>query len=375
MKFPEKLAQKLQKRQEMDAFRKLYVNSTLIDFCSNDYLGLSQNTQLRQNIEAELLQNAYQIGATGSRLISGNSHYVQNLEKYLSDVFESPAALIFNSGYQANTALLSALPQKGELILADQHIHASLKEGIRLSFAEKFYFKHNNLDDLEKKLQKSHVPTYVLIESVYSMDGDEADLEKTAQICEKYGAYLIVDEAHSTGIWGRNGNGLCCEKGISDKIFARLYTFGKAIGSHGACVAGSQMLVDYLINFANPFIYTTALPYHSLLSIQKSFEFIAQNPDLKGILFQKIAFFQEIASKKEIFLPKNNTPIQIVKIGGNTKTKKIAQELQKIGFDVRPILSPTVAEGNELLRICLHTFNTENQVEELLEQIRLLLKY
>lgn len=213
---------------------------------------------------------------------------------------------------------------------------------------------------------------FVVAESVYSMDGDFAPLEELLALCARYKAHLIWDEAHSTGIWGDNGNGLACAKKLHHQIFARVYTFGKAMGVHGACIAGSRTLIDYLINFARPFIYSTALPLHSLVSIRESFQYIAAHPEQCEAIHNKIQFY--LNPLKAYPLPEKSfiqsrSAIQVIKIGGNARTKQIATHLQQAGFDVRAILSPTVKEGEERLRICLHIYNTDEEISRLLEHL------
>ncbi|MCS6794968.1 MAG: pyridoxal phosphate-dependent aminotransferase family protein [Raineya sp.] len=373
------LQEKLQKRQIEGNFRVLKPQSSLIDFSSNDYLGLARNITLQANIENELktLPQPH-LGATGSRLLSGTHPYVLELEAFLAQIFQAEACLLFNSGYQLNTAILATIPQKNDTILCDELLHASLREGKALSFAQSYYFRHNDLQDLEKKIQKAQEKQgniFVVVESVYSMDGDIAPLHELVALCKQYEAYLIVDEAHSTGIYGSKGEGYCISQNLHKEIFARIYTFGKAIGGHGACVAGSKILIEYLINFARAFIYTTALPLHSYVHIRKAFEYITQNPHLQENLHKKVAFFREKMqnlSHSEIVLKESYTPIQILKIGGNERTKLFAQKLQEVGFDVRPVLSPTVKAGEEIIRICLHAFNTYQEIEKLCENILIL---
>lgn len=375
MRIEQKLKDKLRQRETDGSLRSLSVpRAGMIDFCSNDYLGLSRSEALHLEIQQKYEQlRLTSNGATGSRLISGNSLYYNELEIWLATIFQSEKCLVFNSGYAANTAILSAIPQRGDTILYDEYIHASLKEGARLSFASRFAFRHNDLEDLEKKLQKATGDVFVVAESVYSMDGDFALLEDTILLCEKYGANLIWDEAHSTGVWGAGGSGIACASGLHERIFAQVYTFGKGPGVHGACIAGSQTLIDYLINFGRPFIYTTALPLHSLVSIWQSFVFQKNNPNLQTTLHQRIGYFLSVLDKfpelRQRFIA-SQSPIQALKIGGNAHTRHIANQLQTSGFDVRPILSPTVKAGEERLRICLHTYNTGEEMERLLFELR-----
>jgi len=367
------LQEKLNKRLEEGNLRSLKSQSSLIDFCSNDYLGLARDENFQEIVFSEL-KNLPQphLGATGSRLISGTHPYMLETEQFLAQLWQAEAALVFNSGYQLNTALLATIPQKGDTILSDQLIHASLREGARLSLAQRFYFKHNDLDDLESKLRKATGNVFVVVETIYSMDGDKAPITEMIQLCKQYNAYLIVDEAHSTGIYGKNGEGWLQANGWHQEIFARIYTFGKGIGGHGACVVGNRILIDYLINFARAFIYTTALPLHSWVHIRKAFEYIGNNNFLQEKLYQNIRIFKETLQDLPQ-LKESDTAIQIVRIGGNERTKRFAQKLQEQGFDVRAVLSPTVQAGEEIVRICLHSFNSPTEILNLCESIALLL--
>ncbi len=369
----QKLQAKLQAREREGNLRKLSFARGEIDFCSNDYLGLARNAALYRQIMQRSSQHP-QNGATGSRLISGNHPVTRELEARLATIFKSESALLFNSGYSANTAILSAIPQRDDTIIYDEYIHASLKEGARLSFAKRFSFVHNDLLDLENKLKKATGDIFVVAESVYSMDGDFAPLSAILALCQKYQANLIWDEAHSTGIWGENGNGIACENELDHRIFARIYTFGKAMGVHGACIVGSKVLMNYLVNFARSFIYTTALPLHSVIAVSEAFNYLAAHPELQKDIYSKIAFFRNellktAASSIQFEYIESQSPIQVVKTGGNIHTRTVAERLQKKGFDVRPILSPTVKEGEERLRICLHTYNTFEEIHKLVQEL------
>ncbi|MTI31014.1 aminotransferase class I/II-fold pyridoxal phosphate-dependent enzyme [Xanthovirga aplysinae] len=370
------LADKLSNRKQLGNLRQLRTVDHSVDFSSNDYLGLARSTELNKIIQGnyELIQPKRN-GSGGSRLLSGNTSFSEELEEYLAHLFQSEASLLFNSGYAANTALLSTIPQKGDTILYDELSHASAKDGIRLSFANRYAFRHNNLNDLEHKLKKAIGRIYIFVESVYSMDGDIAPLEQIIQLSQKYNSALIVDEAHSTGIYGKNGNGLCCEKELEQQVFARIHTFGKAMGIHGACVVGSKVLKDFLINFSRPFIYTTAMNNHSLLAIHSAFNFLEKNHHLKKELQKKVSYFNLLLSdtfgEDELYhhIP-SKSPIQALIIQGNEKVKNVSNVLQEKGLDVRPILSPTVKKGQERLRICLHTFNSEKEIQKLFLEMK-----
>lgn len=358
------IQQKLDKRKQENAFRELKDNNHLVDFCSNDYLGFAKETaiHIQQGVETPCY------GATGSRLISGNHSITEETEQYLANFYQSEAALIFNSGYNANVGLFQCLPQRTDTIIYDEYIHASIRDGVKLSNAKNYAFEHNDTKALEEKLNLATGLIYVVVESIYSMDGDAAPLIEIAKICKKHNAALIVDDAHAAGIFG-NGLGLVAELNIENVVFARIITFGKTYGCHGAAVLGNKILRDYLINYSRAFIYTTALPLPSILAIKNAHEFLLQHlsriDDLKII----IEYFKNSSLTTHHSSPISTSAIQCIIIPGNDKVKKLALKIQEQGFDVRPILSPTVPKGKERLRICLHSFNTKEQVDNLIHVI------
>ena len=249
------LQEALQKRISNSSLRKLSVRKNLIDFCSNDYLGFARSTEIFEMAKQYSEESFHLNGSSGSRLISGNTEIAENLENYLAKFHLSESALLFNSGYDANLGLFSSVLGRNDTVIFDENIHTSVKDGIRLSPAKKVSFRHNDLVQLEAKINSAQGNIFVAIESVYSMDGDIAPLKDMAELCQKYTAKLIVDEAHSNGIYGKDGRGMCIDAEVEKKVFARVYTFGKALGCHGAVVCGSEILKEYLINFARSFIY------------------------------------------------------------------------------------------------------------------------
>ena len=371
------LREHLNKRELKGNLRSLNTASFMVDFFSNDYLGLARSQELWQLIRRNYDALKYKSnGATGSRLLSGNSAYCEQLESYLASIFKAEAVLLFNSGYSANQAVLSSVPQKGDTIIYDENIHACIKEGARLSFARRFSFKHNDAGDLKNKLDRAQGNIFVVIESIYSMDGDHGQLKEILETCKEYEASLIVDEAHSTGVLGENGNGLACNLGLEKEIFLRIYTFGKGMGVHGACVAGSKIVKDYLVNFARSFIYTTALPAHSLVSIRSAFDYLKDNEARQDEL-KKITKHFDLLTGENLFpdsgihFLSNNSAIKILIVPGNEKAKQLALAIQAQGFDVRPILSPTVRAGEERIRVCLHAFNTIAEIDKFFNIIKM----
>lgn len=365
------LVKKLTERKLTHNLRSLpTVNPNLIDFCSNDYLGFAKSSLLKHKIEAFQQQiGTIENGSGGSRLLSGNRAFTEETESFIAHFHETESALIFNSGYDANLGLLSSLGQRGDTIIYDELIHASLIDGARLSFADRLKFKHNDISDLELKLQKAKGTIYVAIESVYSMDGDIAPLKEIYRICEKYGANLIVDEAHAVGVFGNHGKGLVHQNGLNGKIFACIVTFGKALGCHGAAVLGSHNLRNYLINFARSFIYTTAMPLHGIISIRAAYTLLAEQ-DQQQALYQRIVLYRKLISTLKWPRTDSLSAIQTLILGNAEKAKNTAVNLQQLGYNVRAILSPTVAMGTERLRICLHSFNTPEEIEGLILKLK-----
>lgn len=371
-----RMAEKLEGRKSTHSFRKLVpADSSHIDFCSNDYLGLARSAELLREVEAEWEKiksvHAHQlIGSGGSRLLAGDSFYAAELEKEFSEFYKSEDFLLFNSGYTANLSLFSAIPRRGDTIIFDDLIHASVHDGIRMSFAKSRSFGHNNMEELEDLLRKSEGEIFVAAEAVYSMDGDQCLLKEIVELCEKYQANLILDEAHSNGLYGEKGEGLAVALGLEKKIFARLLTFGKAAGCHGAGIAGSKTLKEYLVNYARPFIYTTSLPVHDLAAMKCAVRNFSRQHDLRKQLFSFVDYFrQEAAKYPSLRLVESHGAIQGIFIDGNENARKVAAKCRENKFDLRAVLSPTVPEGQERLRVIIHAFNHPLEIDELLRII------
>ena len=372
---PKPLIEKLNLREDQHSKRMLPNENVLIDFSSNDYLGYAKNELIFQKTHQYLVENNIQTnGATGSRLLSGNYNLHTETESYIARFHGAESALIFNSGYDANLGVLSAMPQRNDIIFYDELCHASIRDGIQLSKAKSYKFKHNDLENLEKLLTKFKIHNttsvvYIITESVFSMDGDSPNLEKLSVLCEKHQCYLIVDEAHALGAFGTQGSGLVQQLNLQDKVFARIITFGKALGCHGAVVVGSELLKSYLINYARSFIYTTALSPHSIATIYIAYKHLNSEKEQIEKLNKNIIFFNEEINAiglKHLFIT-SNSPIQCAVIPSNEKAKKVSQYLQSKGFDVKPILSPTVPKGQERLRFCLHSFNSYEEITKVLQ--------
>lgn len=356
------LQQKLDEKTALGTIRTLVHAGDAIDFSSNDYFGFASGGLLTCG------KSDLPAGSTGSRSITGNSPLAEATEQVIADFHHREAALIFNTGYMANVGLFSCLIGKGDTYISDEYIHASMIDGMRLSYASRLRFRHNDVADLEKKLQHAAGKKIVAVESVYSMDGDEAALQEIAAICKKQDALLIVDEAHATGVYGEKGEGLVHQNGLQNDVYAVVHTFGKALGLHGAAITGSKVLRNFLLNQARSFIFTTALPPHNYLQVQKAYGLLPSAD--RQLLYDRVNYFREkIRTVESVSFLKSSSPIQGVLVGDNFVTKAMATHLVKNGFFVRPILSPTVPAGKERIRICIHSFNTKEQIDALVNTI------
>lgn len=372
MSVEERIQHYLHQRKENNIYRTLKNINDLIDFSSNDYLGLSRSAYIKQQVEIDAKNYVnHKSGATGSRLLNGNSELYEEVEALLAKTHHAEAALLFNAGFDANVGLISTVIRPNDIIFYDELVHASIHQGMQLSGAKLVAFKHNDMIDLENQLKETtYEIAFIITESIFSMEGDKADLKKLAELSTSYKAKLIIDEAHATGLFGSQGSGLSNVAHIEEKCFARVYTFGKAIGSHGAVVVGSQQLKEYLINFSKNFIYSTALDTHNLLSVKHSYFYLQSNIN-QLIKIEKLNkyFMYKVNSLKVGFEVCGEGPIFGLIVGNNKKCKDLSTYLQLNGFDVRAILSPTVPKTTERLRVIMHSYNTKVEIDCLFQLI------
>lgn len=350
------IQKKLNKRIEDGNFRKLKRDLSSIDFCSNDYLGFA-----RESLDINFANIAN--GAASSRLIPGNHKPHFELEDFLKNYYKVESALFFNSGYEANLALFSALGEKEISIIHDQNIHASVIDGIRLGFAKREKFNHNDLISLEERLKKNQGLKIVAVESIYSMDGDQAELIQIAKLCKIYQSVLIVDEAHSSHVFDSINSDLQLCKEILGDQFIRVITFGKAFGLQGAAILGSNGLINLLINYARPFIYSTAsLPLLAKLILNRFSENELWEKKKKQLI-NNIQYTDKIFFDNPHFFGINNpSAIRLIKGLPMEELSKIEKEILNNNIEVKLIKSPTVNRGDERIRICLHSFNTEQEI-------------
>lgn len=362
-----RISEALEKRVSNGRLRQLTILGCPIDFRSNDYLGLAKSAWIRKKLSQ---LPTLSLGATGSRLLSGNTVVHQKVENFLAEHYQADAALLFNSGYDANVGLISTVIRPEDAIYYDEAIHASMHQGIKLSGAQSFAFRHNNIDELKNLLQ-SHPNEriqWILCESYYSMDGDQAPLKELAQLSQQYNAHLIVDEAHGIGCFSTQGKGLCDLYEIQNDIFARVVTFGKAMGAHGAAVLCDKETKSYLVNFSKPLIYSTAMTPKEVKHIQFAHEFVQKFSFPQLQLKKNIQYF--IDQCKDVKGLQGEGPIFSLIVPGEKTVRALANELQQKGLAIQPIVSPTVPIGAERLRIILHSFNTKEEIDILIHSIK-----
>lgn len=339
-----------------------------IDFYSNDYLSLARNDAIYRAALKQVEEWSPEAlnGSTGSRLISGHSCFFEEVERYLAELHHAESALLYNSGFQANVGVVSSVLSRGDTLLYDSLIHASLRDGLSMTRGRSWSFRHNDLSDLATKAERATGDVFVLVESVYSMDGDKAPLVELARLCEDNGWHLIVDEAHAVGVYGENGVGLVQSLGLTDKVLIRIHTFGKGLGTHGAVVMGCMEVITFLINYSRAFVYTTAMPAHTLATIKAAYHHLCTSPSEYNKLWEIIQHFKEMCNVKQIptgLISPNESPIQVWMINNIELAQSVASSLQECDMGVKAILSPTVPAGEERIRICLHAHNTHEEIE------------
>jgi 8-amino-7-oxononanoate synthase len=340
----------------------------VINFCSNDYLGISKHPKLVERAIA-YAQN-YGVGSTASRLVCGSYDCFHQVERKLASLKGAQGALILNSGYQANVSIIPALLDSGSLVLSDELNHNSIIQGISLAKCKKLLFRHNDIEHLEQLLvenqDKNYSSTLIATESVFSMDGDRCDIDALVELANRYQAILLVDEAHATGVLGDNGMGLTVNKGV-DVVIG---TFGKALGSFGAYVSCSQEIVDYLINCCGGFIYTTALPPSVIGSIDAALDLVPTMNDERQVLAENAEYLR--ASLHQLGYDTGNSTTQIIPvlIGDEKQTLELSQRMEQRGILATAIRPPTVPKGMSRIRLALSAAHTRDQIEHLIKVFR-----
>lgn len=349
-----------------------------VDFCSNDYLGFARDRELAQAIAGRISEVAERdpaaLFAPASRLLRGETTLHREVEARLARFKGTEAALLLPSGYQANIALLTALLGPADRVLSDAWNHASLIDGLRLSGCRRSVVPHLDLDAYADALAEPHAGgaggrTVVVVESLFSMDGDAAPLARLADLCERWGALLVVDDAHATGVFGdRRGSGLLEAHALERRVAASVTTFGKALATQGACIAGSRELIDWIVNRARPFIFSTAVSPVLVLALQASLDHLERVPERRhpeGGVRGRAARLRRRLAEAGLGVDLGDSPIVPVVLGSNSRALRVAEAVRTEGFDVRAVRPPTVPAGTARLRISVHADHTEAEIDAL----------
>lgn len=365
-----RMASRLSDLERQSQMREL---STIqgVNLCSNDYLGLSTDPRLKESLQ-EGLEYSERISATGSRLLSGHHAVWDELEARFAAFAGTEAALFFNSGFAANTGLLSALLGPGDVVFSDALNHASIIDGIRLSGVHKVIYPHGDLNFLADAM-RGHSQTsgsrVIVTESIFSMDGDRAPLNELFQLAARYGAEIIVDEAHATGVCGPHGRGLVAELGLAQEALAVVHTCSKALASAGAVICGSKTLKQFLINHARSFIFSTALPPYLAFQVRAALQLINPMEAERDHLASLSTRLRERLRSEGFDCGARDSHIVPLMIGSNAAALDLAMALQERGFAVRAIRSPSVPPGTERLRLSLTARLTMSDIDRFMDSV------
>lgn len=343
---------------------------TLINLSSNDYLNLAHDPRLIEAAASALSEMG--VGARASALVSGRTEWHERLEARLAQFEGTEAALLFPSGYAANLGVVSALASEQDTIFCDRLNHASLIDGCRLSGARLRVYRNGQLEKLKRELEKvsGDGRKIIVTDSVFSMDGNQAPLLELCELAEEFGAILVIDEAHGTGVWGECGRGLAEACGVEDRITVRIGTLSKAVGTLGGFVTGSSTLIDWLWNRVRTQIYSTALPPAICAAACAALDIIQQEPERRRVLFERSDFLRnELAQRPDVTVPPSAGPIIPVILGDPDRTMSIASELKEAGFLVGAIRPPTVPEGTSRLRVSVTYAHEQDDLERFLKAV------
>ncbi len=382
----ERVKKILRERRESGTFRALmpltkrdagiisFQDKRFIDFSSNDYLGLSGHPRLIDASREAL--NRYGTSSSASRLLSGDLDICHTLEEKIAAFKDKEAALVYNSGYQANLGIISALCKKGDAVFFDRLCHASIIDGILLSGCRSFRFRHNDMNHLESLLQsqrRNFKNAIIITETIFSMDGDKALLGELVGLKEKYNAMMLVDEAHATGIFGSNGSGVAQEMGLNNKIDLVMGTFGKALGSFGAYLAGTKEMIEYLVNASRSFIYSTALPPAVIAANIEALDIVRDEPERRERLLENSQYFRDGLRAKGYDIRGESQIIPLI-IGDAKKAIAISEAFKEQGYWALPIRPPTVPANESRIRFSLTFYHTKEVLTKLIDDADRILK-
>lgn len=368
-KLGERIAQNLARIRAENLTRTLS-SPRGIDFSSNDYLGLAADERLKAAMINGVAREG--VGSTGSRLLRGERDCFAAVENQFAAWKKTARALYFNSGYQANIGVLGAFLEDGDVVFSDQFNHASIIDGLRLSKARRVIFKHCDAEEIEKLIRETETngEKFLVTESLFSMDGTIAPLKKYAEICRDANANLIVDEAHAVGVFGASGSGLIEQFGVDADVFLSINPAGKALGAAGAFVAGDRSAIEYLINKARSFIFSTAAPPAIADALQTSIEIARADFERREKLLNLSLFFRHLLNENGIAVVVEKSHVVSIVVGESGRAVRIAEHLQRKNFDVRAVRPPTVPENTARLRVSLNVNLSETVLRDFVKELR-----
>lgn len=334
----------------------------LVNFASYNYLGLSYRPEVKQAIKDAA--DKYGGGSSGSPILSGTTDLHQLLADEIADFKGTEAALIFPTGYSANLGTIAGLMRSGDLIVADQYAHASIVDGMILSKAKSRFFRHNRADDLDKKLKGFEGKKLVIIEGVYSMDGDTPPLDELVEVCKRHGARLMIDEAHSAFLFGETGKGVAEAQGFDADIDIHLGTFSKSLGGQGGYVAGSTQLIDYLRGFSRSRVFSCALSPVVVAGLRKALELARNEPELRTRLWDNVAYMQKLLSDAEVPIGDSRSHVIPIMVRDDARIFAMGEEIFREGVYINPVKYPAVGKHKSRFRMSISAAHTREELEE-----------
>jgi 8-amino-7-oxononanoate synthase len=344
----------------------------LVNFASYNYLGLSYRPEVKKAIQeaAEVFGG----GASGSPILSGTTVLHERFAEEIAAFYDQEAALIFPTGYSANVGTIAGLMRSGDLIVADQFAHASIVDGMILSKAKSKYFRHNRPDDLDRKLSGFDGKKLVIIEGVYSMDGDTPPLAEIVEVCRRHRARLMIDEAHSAFVFGKTGKGVAEDEGLEDEIDIHLGTFSKSLGGQGGYIVGSSKLITYIKGFSRSRFFSCALSPVIVAGLRKALELATKEPELRTRLWENVKYMQELLAAAHVPIGDSNSQVIPIMVRDDTRILKMGEDLLREGVFINPVKYPAVGKNKSRFRMSVSAAHTREELEEGADKIVRVLK-
>jgi glycine C-acetyltransferase len=343
------------------------IRKGLVNFASYNYLGLSYRPEVKTAIKEAA--DIYGGGSSGSPILSGTTDLHQRFAAEIADFKGTESAMIFPTGYSANVGTIAGLMRSGDLIVADQYSHASIVDGMILSKAKSKFFRHNRADDLDRKLQGFDGKKLVIVEGVYSMDGDTPPLGELVEVCKRHGARLMIDEAHSTFVFGETGKGVAEDQGFDDDIDIHLGTFSKSLGGQGGYIAGTDKLINYLRGFSRSRVFSCALSPVVVAGLRKALELARNEPELRTQLWENVAYMQKLLADAQVPIGDSTSHVIPIMVRDDARILTMAQEIFREGVFINPVKYPAVGKHKSRFRMSISAAHSKEELEEGAEKI------